>query len=142
MLSVRKEWKKCKSDEELLEWTKKWGSLLMETFQNPIFTAGHTRGREEIIEMLDAIRSGEYPDKELPEAVEAYADALTFLAQSPRVLSFVLKGSKELTQNLDVVKIREIAATEMAKKLSQFIEINEQEVGGETHYTFDLVMLE
>ena len=44
MISVRKEWKAIKSDEEMLVWAKKWGGLLMETWNNPIFVEGQSGG--------------------------------------------------------------------------------------------------
>lgn len=142
MITVRKEWQEIKEDEELLEWGKKWGPLLMETWNNPIYTSGHVEGKKEILEMLDQILNGEYPDKRMPPEVEAYADALTLLSNTPRVLSFVLKGSPEIVKNLDEDTLKQVAASEMAKKLAEHIIITKQEKDGETLFSFDLVMLE
>lgn len=142
MISVRKEWKAIKSDEEMLVWAKKWGGLLMETWNNPIFVAGHSEGKKAVLRQMDQIAEGEYPDGVIPEQVENYAEALDLISKNLRVLSFTLKGSKEVMSRIDDEALKNIAAEEMAKKLSEFVEIDAEDIEGELHFHFNLVMVE
>lgn len=139
MISVRKEWKECKSDEELLEWTKKWGSLLMETWNNPIFVAGHTEGKKSVLHQLDQVAAGEYPDNP-PDQVLNYAEALQLISQNLKVLSFTLKSEKDFS--IDTPTLKKLAADEMAKKLVDFVDIDVETTDTEKHYHFNLVMVE
>jgi hypothetical protein len=141
MISVRKEWKSIKSDEEMLEWAKKWGSLLMETFQNPIWTSGFAKGQEKVYEELEMINCGEYPDEMTP-VLEEYAKALSIVKQNIKVIQFFLQGSKEVMFELDEDKLMEIAAEEMAKQLVKHIRMDIEEEEDGVKFYFNLVMVD
>lgn len=136
MISVRKEWKDVSSDEEMLQWAKKWGALLMETWNNPIYTAGHTEGKNEVLTQLDQVAEGNIPQV-APVQVQNYAEALNVISQNLKILSFTLKSSLKIEEEA----LRSVAASEMAKKLADFIEID-VEYKDEIHYHFNLVMVE
>lgn len=136
MISVRKEWKDVSSDEEMLQWAKKWGSLLMETWNNPIYTAGHAEGKKEVLTQLDQVAEGNIPQV-APVQVQNYAEALNVISQNLKILSFTLKSSLKIEEEA----LRSVAASEMAKKLADFIEID-VEYKDEIHYHFNLVMVE
>lgn len=136
MITVRKEWKNISSDEEMLQWAKKWGALLMETWNNPIYTAGHTEGKKEILTQLDQVAEGNIPQA-APVQVQNYAEALNVISQNLKILSFTLKSSLKIEEET----LRSVAASEMAKKLADFIEID-VEYKDEIHYHFNLVMVE
>jgi hypothetical protein len=141
MISVRKEWKSIKSDEEMLAWTKKWGSLLMETFQNPIWASGHTKGKEEVYEELEMLNRGEYPD-DLSPVLEEYAKALSIIKKNIKVVQFFLQGSKEVMFELDDERLMQIAAEEMSKQLVKHIRMDIEEEKDEVKYYFNLVMVD
>lgn len=136
MISVRNEWKEVSSDEEMLQWAKKWGSLLMETWNNPIYRAGHTEGKKEVLTQLDQVAEGNIPQV-APVQVQNYAEALNVISQNLKILSFTLKSNVEMGEET----LRSVAASEMAKKLADFVEI-EVEYKDEIHYNFNLVMVE
>ena len=139
MISVRKEWKEISSDEEMLAWAKKWGALLMETWNNPIFVAGHTEGKKSVLHQLDQVAAGEYPDNP-PDQVLNYAEALQLISQNLKVLSFTLKSQKDFS--IDTATLKKLAADEMAKKLVDFVDIDVETTDTEKHYHFNLVMVE
>lgn len=139
MISVRKEWKEISSDEEMLVWAKKWGALLMETWNNPIFVAGHTEGKKSVLHQLDQVAAGEYPDNP-PDQVLNYAEALQLISQNLKVLSFTLKSQKDFS--IDTATLKKLAADEMAKKLVDFVDIDVETTDTEKHYHFNLVMVE
>lgn len=139
MISVRKEWKEISSDEEMLAWAKKWGALLMETWNNPIFVAGHTEGKKSVLHQLDQVAAGEYPDNP-PDQVLNYAEALQLISQNLKVLSFTLKSEKDFS--IDTTTLKKLAADEMAKKLVDFVDIDVETTDTEKHYHFNLVMVE
>lgn len=139
MISVRKEWKEISSDEEMVAWAKKWGALLMETWNNPIFVAGHTEGKKSVLHQLDQVAAGEYPDNP-PDQVLNYAEALQLISQNLKVLSFTLKSEKDFS--IDTTTLKKLAADEMAKKLVDFVDIDVETTDTEKHYHFNLVMVE
>jgi hypothetical protein len=139
MISVRKEWKEISSDEEMVAWAKKWGALLMETWNNPIFVAGHTEGKKSVLHQLDQVAAGEYPDNP-PDQVLNYAEALQLISQNLKVLSFTLKSEKDFS--IDTPTLKKLAADEMAKKLVDFVDIDVETTDTEKHYHFNLVMVE
>jgi hypothetical protein len=91
---------------------------------------------------MDQIAEGEYPDGAIPEQVENYAEALDLISKNLRVLSFTLKGSREVMSRIDDEALKNIAAEEMAKKLTEFVEIDTESVEDELHFHFNLVMVE
>lgn len=141
MISVRKEWKDVKSDEDLLEWAKKWGSLLMETFQNPIWTSGYTEAKKDVYQTLELINNGEYPDTMDP-LIEEYANALAIISKNIKVVQFFLQGSKEVMFELDDDKLMEIAAEEMAKQLVKYVRMDIEENDEDVKFYFNLVMVD
>lgn len=141
MISVRREWKEVKSDEDLLAWAKKWGALLMETFQNPIWTSGYTEAKKDIYSTLELVNSGEYPDIMDPP-IEEYAKALSLISKNIKVVQFFLQGSKEVMFELDEDKLMEIAAEEMAKQLVKHIRMDIEEQDEDVKFYFNLVMVD
>lgn len=141
MLSVRQEWKKVKSDEDLLAWAKKWGSLLMETFQNPIWTSGYTEAKKDIYSTLELVNKGEYPDVMDP-IIEEYARALSIISKNVKVVQFFLQGSKEVMLELEEERLLEIAAEEMAKQLVKHIRMDIEEEEDTVKFYFNLVMVD
>lgn len=141
MLSVRQEWKKVKSDEDLLAWAKKWGSLLMETFQNPIWTSGYAEGKKDIYSALELVNKGEYPDVMDP-IIEQYANALAIINKNVKVVQFFLQGSREVMMELEEDKLMEIAAEEMAKQLVKHIRLDMEEENDVVKFYFNLVMVD
>ena len=141
MISVRKEWKDVKSDEDLLEWAKKWGPLLMETFQNPIWTSGYTEAKKDVYQTLELINNGEYPDTMDP-LIEEYANALAIISKNIKVVQFFLQGSKEVMFELDDDKLMEIAAEEMAKQLVKYVRMDIEENDEDVKFYFNLVMVD
>lgn len=142
MKSVRTEWAKAESDAEKLEWAKKWGDLLVETWDNPIYVSGHTDGRNSILDMMDSIMEGEYPDTILPSQVEAFHDALSTLSSHFKVLSYVLKGTPEMIERFDIDSLKSLVAEQIGKHLGPYIDMESEVVNGEREYRFNLVMLE
>jgi hypothetical protein len=142
MISVRKEWKKIKTDEELLAWTKKWGALLMETFQNPIWASGYAKGKSDILDQLEQINKGEYPD-DMEPVIEEYANALSIVRKNIKVAQFFLQGSREVMLNLDNEQLLRIAAEEMSKQLVKHIHMDIEEENDESlKVYFSLVMVD
>lgn len=141
MISVRKEWKQIKSDEDLLAWTKKWGSLLMETFQNPIWASGYTEGVKSVHTKLEAMNKGEYAD-DMDPVLEEYAKALSLIQKNIKVIQFFLTGSKEVMFNLDEDKLMAIAAEEMSKQLVKHIQMDVEEEENDVKFYFNLVMVD
>jgi hypothetical protein len=141
MISVRKEWKEIKSDEDLLKWSKKWGPLLMETFQNPIWTSGYTEAKKDIYNALDMVNRGEYPD-DMDEPIEEYAKALSLINKNLKVVQFFIQGSKEVMFELEEDKLMEIAAEEMAKQLVKYIRMEIEEQEHDVKFYFNVVMVD
>lgn len=141
MISVRKEWKAIKSDEDLLNWSKKWGPLLMETFQNPIWTSGYTEAKKDIYSTLELLNKGQYPDVMDP-VIEEYAKALSIISKNIKVVQFFLQGSKEVMFELEEDRLMEIAAEEMAKQLVKHIHMDIEEDEDEVKFYFNLVMVD
>ena len=141
MISVRKEWKAIKSDEDLLNWSKKWGPLLMETFQNPIWTSGYTEAKKDIYGTLELLNKGQYPDVMDP-VIEEYAKALSIISKNIKVVQFFLQGSKEVMFELEEDRLMEIAAEEMAKQLVKHINMDIEEDEDEVKFYFNLVMVD
>ena len=141
MISVRKEWKAIKSDEDLLNWSKKWGPLLMETFQNPIWTSGYTEAKKDIYSTLELLNKGQYPDVMDP-VIEEYAKALSIISKNIKVVQFFLQGSKEVMFELEEDRLMEIAAEEMAKQLVKHIRMDIEEDEDEVKFYFNLVMVD
>lgn len=141
MISVRREWKGVKSDEDLLAWAKKWGALLMETFQNPIWTSGYTEAKKDIYNTLELVNGGEYPDIMDPP-IEEYAKALSLISKNIKVVQFFLQGSKEVMFELDEDKLMEIAAEEMSKQLVKHIRMDIEEEDEDVKFYFNLVMVD
>jgi len=142
MISVRKEWKKVKTDEDKLEWANKWGDLLMETQLNPIWTSGFTQAVKHIAEQIEQIKNGEYPDLIHP-MVQEYADALTMIHKGFKVVSFSLHGDGELMFRLDEDQLRQLAAEEMSKVLAKHVSIDvEEDDEGNVSFDFNIVMME
>ena len=141
MISVRKEWKAIKSDEDLLNWSKKWGPLLMETFQNPIWTSGYTEAKKDIYSTLELLNKGQYPDVMDP-VIEEYAKALSIISKNIKVVQFFLQGSKEVMFELEEDRLMEIAAEEMAKQLVKHIRMDIEEQEEDVKFYFNLVMVD
>lgn len=142
MISVRKEWKQIKSDEDLLAWSKKWGALLMETFQNPIWASGYAEGVKSVHTKLEAMNKGEYDD-DMDPVLEEYAKALSLIQKNLKVVQFFLTGSKEVMFNLDEDKLISIAAEEMSKQLVKYIDMQvDDDDPEEIKFYFNLVMVD
>lgn len=141
MISVRKEWKAIKSDEDLLNWSKKWGPLLMETFQNPIWTSGYTEAKKDIYSTLELLNKGQYPDVMDP-VIEEYAKALSIISKNIKVVQFFLQGSKEVMFELEEDRLMEIAAEEMSRQLVKHIRMDIEESDEDVKFYFNLVMVD
>lgn len=131
MISVRKEWEAAETDTDKLEWAKKWGDLLMETYQNPMWTSGHTQGTKEILALLANIRKGNVPEVPLPHELQQYIVDMETLAKSIKTISFSIKVEEEVLPNLDEDKLKQVACTQVSEGIYPFIEvdINELESG-------------
>jgi hypothetical protein len=105
LISVRKEWEAAETDTDKLGWAEKWGDLLMETYQNPIWTAGHTQGTKEVLALVSNIRKGKVPDIPLPEELQQYVTDVVTLAKSLKTISFSIKVEESALPNLDEDKI-------------------------------------
>ncbi len=143
MISVRKEWEVCETDTDKLAWAKKWGDLLMETYQNPMWTAGHTQGTKELLAVLKNISRGDVPDVPLPEEIEGYAIALETLKKTIKVVSFSIKVEESIMPNLEESRLLQVAAEQIATGILPFIdmEVEEQEDEGLVNFNFNLVLV-
>jgi|LakMenE01Jun11ns_1017448.scaffolds.fasta_scaffold9916662_8 hypothetical protein len=142
MISVRKEWRACNSDTELLAWAKKWGALLMEEFQNPIWASGYTTGKKSVLDVLEAIRDGK--DVEVTEdALNAYKSALEIVTSRIKIVSFNIQATEQALETLDQEELTQIAAEEMAKQLAKYIQMDVEELDNNmVNFTFNLVMVD
>ena len=142
MISVRKEWQAIKSDEEMLEWSKKWGPLLMETYQNPIWVSGHTQGKKELLTTLDKLRAGEEVTETLEPQLEAYASAVETLNRNFKVINFYINVDQSALPNLDEDMLMKVAAEQISECLTQnlYVEHEEQE-NGDMKFIYHLIIL-
>ena len=142
MISVRKDWEAAKTDEELLEWAKTWGALLMETYQNPIWVSGHTQGKKELLATLDKLRAGEEVTTALEPQLEAYASAVDTLNRSFKVINFYINVEEAALPNLDEDQLMRVAAEQISQCLTQnlYVEHEEQE-NGDVKFIYHLIIL-
>ncbi|NDD84074.1 hypothetical protein EBZ38_07345 [bacterium] len=142
MISVRKEWRECNSDEELLAWAKKWGTLLMEDFQNPIWTSGYTNGQKSILNTLEAIRDGKDVDSN-EDVINAYKSAIDIISSKLKIVSFNIQATEEALHTLDQDELTKIAAEEMSKQLAKYINMDVEELDNNmVNFSFTLVMVD
>jgi len=145
MLSVRKEWLEAETDTDRLAWANKWGDLLMEDFQNPIWTAGYAQCRKEFIALLEKIRKNEeeIDMEDLEEEVQAYVRAIDIVSQKLKYVSFNIDAGPEVLHNLDEETLKEIAAEQMAKVLIRHITIDTEDLPGDNiRFHFNLTMVD
>lgn len=142
MISVRKEWEAAQTDTDKLAWAKKWGDLLMETYQNPIWTAGHTQGTKEVLALVSNIRKGKVPDIPLPEELQQYVTDVVTLAKSLKTISFSIKVEESALPNLDEDKIKEVACEQVAQGIYPFIEVEMLELDtGMVEFNYNIVVI-
>lgn len=128
MISVRKEWEAIENDTDKLAWANKWGDLLMETYQNPMWTSGHTQGTKEVLALLANIRNGDVPAIPLPHELQQYIVDMETLAKSIKTISFSIKVEEEVLPNLDENKLKEVACNQVAEGIYPFIEVEVEEL--------------
>ena len=142
MISVRKEWEAAETDTDKLAWAKKWGDLLMETYQNPMRTAGHTQGTKEVLALVANIRKGKIPDIPLPEELQQYVTDVVTLAKSLKTISFSIKVEESALPNLDEDKIKEVACEQVAQGIYPFIEVEMLELDtGMVEFNYNIVVI-
>lgn len=142
MISVRKEWEAAQTDTDKLAWAKKWGGLLIETYQNPIWTAGHTQGTKEVLALVSNIRKGKVPDIPLPEELQQYVTDVVTLAKSLKTISFSIKVEESALPNLDEDKIKEVACEQVAQGIYPFIEVEMLELDtGMVEFNYNIVVI-
>lgn len=142
MISVRKEWEAAETDTDKLAWAKKWGDLLMETYQNPMWTAGHTQGTKEVLALVSNIRKGNVPDIPLPEELQQYVTDVVTLAKSLKTISFSIKVEESALPNLDEDKIKEVACEQVAQGIYPFIEVEMLELDtGMVEFNYNIVVI-
>lgn len=139
MKSVRKEWLAAENSEQKLEWADKWADLLLETFQNPIWIEGYTYGKQEIINQMEMITNGEYPDVMHP-MVELFAETLETVRKQMVVVGFQIHADKDM--ELDIESIKKQAANSIASFLTNHINMDTEETDTETIIHFNIVMVE
>lgn len=142
MISVRKEWEAAETDTDKLAWAKKWGDLLMETYQNPMWTAGHTQGTKEVLALVSNIRKGNVPDIPLPEELQQYVTDVVTLAKSLKTITFSIKVEESALPNLDEEKIKEVACEQVAQGIYPFIEVEMLELDtGMVEFNYNIVVI-
>lgn len=139
MKTVRKEWEAAKTPEERLAWADKWGDMLLETFQNPIWTEGYAYGENHICEQMEMVANGEYPDNMHP-MVDLFAETLETVRKQITVVSFKVHGEKGM--QMDLEEIKKQAAASIASVLANHINMDMEETDDETILHFNIVMIE
>lgn len=143
MISVRNEWLECKTDEDRLKWANKWGDLLMEDFQNPIWVSGHTQGIREYTALLKKIKAGEEIDHAIPEELQEYQSALETLHKTLKVVTFTINVEKDTLPKVDEEVLLKVAADQMAGMLAQYTEIDAEELeNGDVKFTYSLILVD
>ena len=142
MLSVRREWTEAKTDEDKLKWADKWGDLLMETYQNPMWTAGHTQATKEFLAILRNIKAGNTPEIALPQEILDYAEALKIISNDIKTVSFKIVAEHDMLANLDEAVFRKVAVDQIAAALMPYLYIEENELeNGDVEFTYNIVMV-
>lgn len=142
MLSVRREWTEAKTEADKLKWADKWGDLLMETYQNPMWTAGHTQATKEFLAILRNIKAGNKPEVALPQEILDYAEALHMVTSDLKVVSFKITAQNDMLHKLDEAVFRKVAIDQMAAALMPYLYIEENELeNGDVEFTYNLTMV-
>lgn len=121
MKTVKKEWEEVKTPEDAANWANKWAPLLLETWNNPIYTSGYHRARMDIEEQLEMLEQGEYPDKFVTDKLENYAKALHLINSTLRVI----KGTVNIP-NKTPEELIDIALENITDHLSQYLEYDDE----------------
>jgi|688.fasta_scaffold377113_2 hypothetical protein len=127
--TVRDEWVQAETDEQILVWAKKWGWLLCEDFQNPIWLEGFAKGKKAYTEEL-ALEEGE-----LEAAVEIFRSKV-------KILTFNVEAEYSILASIEEKQIREAAANMMADALADHITMEMEELkNGNVMFTFYLTVV-
>ena len=117
MITVKKEWEAASTDEEKLAWANKWASLLLETWNNPMWVAGYNKARVEIEDQFEMLEQGEYPEKFVTDKMENYAKALKVLNSTLSVIS----GSVHIP-NTTPEELIDVALDKITDNLAQYLD--------------------
>lgn len=143
MISVKREWKECKTDEERLAWANKWGDLLMEDYQNPIWVSGHTQGMKEYSTLLKKIKAGEKIEQVLPIELQEYASALETLHANLKVVTFNVTVEEAALPNVDEDMIMKVAAEQMSNVIVKYTRVETEELeNGDVKFSYNIVLVD
>jgi len=121
MKTVKKEWEEASTPEEQQAWATKWADLLLETWNNPIWTAGYHRARMDIEDQMEMLEQGEYPDKLVTDKLEGYIHSLKVMSSSLSVISGRVCDAGKTPEELIDMALEKIAA-----HMSQYMDFDEQ----------------
>ncbi len=142
MLTVKQEWHDALTDEDKLVWAKKWGDLLVEDFQNPIWTSGFTQGQKELLEKIRGLKMGNPVTGDIPEELHDYATAVEVIKQTLKFISFNLIASAEVAEKISREELLEIAAKNISPVITNFIDVQAEEMeDGKINFVFNLVLV-
>jgi len=119
MITVKREWEEAKTDEDRLAWSIKWASLLLETWNNPMWVAGYNKARIEVEDQLEMLETGEYPDKFVTDKLENYGKALKVMNSTLSVIA----GSVHIPGKTPEELI-DIALEKITDNLSQYLDFD------------------
>jgi len=143
MLSVRNEWLLADTAEKKLEWTNKWGDLLMEDFQNPIWVSGHTQALKETYDLIKKIEDGQTIRIALPEQLERYKNAVNFMNTQVKTATCKVKVEASALENIDAAYLRKVAADNLTPAIVKHMHVEEEELAnGDMSFSFTVVMLD
>lgn len=121
MKTVKKEWEEATTPEAQQLWATKWADLLLETWNNPIWTAGYHTARRDIEDQMELLEQGEYPDKFISEKLESYANALRIMSSTLSVISGQVRGEGKTPEELI-----DLAIDKISNHLSQYMDFDEE----------------
>jgi hypothetical protein len=126
--SVREEWLQAESDEQILAWAKKWGWLLCEDYQNPIWTEGFTKGKNSVFEELEA------EEDEVSLALDIFRKKI-------KILTFNVEAEYSILASLEESEIRKAAADLMVDALADQIRMEVEKLENSVMFTFYLTLV-
>lgn len=142
MLTVKQEWLDALTDEDKLVWAKKWGDLLVEDFQNPIWTSGYTQGQKELLDKMRGLKMGNPVTGDVPPELEEYASAVEVIKQTLKFISFNLIADAAVAERISREELLEIAAQQISPVITHYIDVQAEELeDGKVNFVFTLVLV-
>lgn len=143
MLTVKQEWEEAADDESILAWARKWGSLLVEDWNNPIWTSGYTQGQKEFLDKMRGLREGNPVPDNLPPEMVQYANAVEILEKNLRFITYNMIAEPAMAAKITEKELLDIAAKQIAPVITNFIEVDTEELeNGNINFIFNLVIVQ